>query len=785
MSTVGIISDNFETRQYNIGGILTNVTTETVNQLLPYNDYDSFLDFIQKYCWSRIPKKVGNATSPIGVSSFTIQGKPGFQGEYFYKRGNNSTFDNYYIIPVYGGNPSYYSNQSLTSRLNGAVQTTSNTEAPDSQQEYYYNSSPLGNFIDLDYTKLVLYPQIQELDLDTMIVSLIDYKTYKTNGKNHIPLHLILNWYYGNEGARQSATSINFLYMSVDNTQTEWNASYTSLGDTFVGNEFNYGYTSTGGYNKAIPGAVPMVALKPQYLPSEISSGYFSANMISQTKIFGNAPYPFSGSDVQSVNDGWQLLNTQSGTLAQWQSMNETFQYRLRSNFANVDLWNETRPIAFLSTSSIENIFNSFGTYWAETLSAVQSKTGIDADDNDLHLPTIDENGVTGGGVTGKGIRQVPYGNERDMSNKTPSKYIDQKKIDKNKYTDRVPLTVPSLSPIGVFNTVYGISYNDVNSFVDWIWNTDDTTFIQITNNLKMFNNPIEAIISLRLYPFDVTRVKYGVGENKEIILGRVGSGINGVELLPDWYALIDMGHCTYYEQFKDFMDYDYVNASLYLPYVGIVNIEPTMFMGKTIDVRYVVDIMTGKCTAIVYANSLPILYQDGTIGVDVPITAQDKYNYFAKMENNKMEQRKNSFNTVMGAMGSVSSMGTSIYNGNYGNALTSGMGLINAIGGGILNQKQLEKQAQMTTVDIVKLSSSTPNSSNWQPQKPYFILQRPIPEYPNNYGRVYGYVYNKTEKLSNLSGFTVIDNPQLENINAPTDIVSRIGDLMSKGIII
>ena len=328
--------------------------------------------------------------------------------------------------------------------------------------------------------------------------------------------------------------------------------------------------------------------------------------------------------------------------------------------------------------------------------------------------------------------------------------------VDTNEYVDETPLTTPTLSVLGAFNRTFAVSYTNIKDLADWLWNADEDLFEEIIKGLGLHGeNPIEGIIDVRLYPFAVNTL-LNTTILDDIIIGRTNSGVQGYPVAADSLAIVDLGKCSFFAQNKNFLDYKpYTEARLYIPYIGIIPIDTTEFMGHEISVKMIVDFVTGACAAMVYKDGIICLYSSGTIGVSIPFSGTNS----AAFANS----------VLSGLIGGTADVVTGAMTGNAGKAVA---GAAKAIYSEFNTATQYQSGG-----------SSTPNCGNWEPQYCYFIIDRPIPIVPDSYGHFIGYACEETGLLSSFSGFTVIGAPVLDGIGATDTEKDMIRTLMQEGI--
>lgn len=327
---------------------------------------------------------------------------------------------------------------------------------------------------------------------------------------------------------------------------------------------------------------------------------------------------------------------------------------------------------------------------------------------------------------------------------------------DPNNYTDRIDLNKPTLSNVNVFNRSFAVTSNNVRQLADFLWNADETKFDEIVKGLALMGeNPMNGIIDLRLFPFNVA-LKNSATNAEPIIIGRTNTGVNGIKLTENVNSLIDLGECTFFEKFKNFLDFEpYTTAQLYIPYIGVVPVSTAEFMGHKISAKMIVDYTTGAGTAIIYKDDIPFIYRNGVIGISIPMTGTDSASYANTVVGN----------VVSGAVGGISS----IASGNIG---------------GVVSGAEKIYSGFATGTNYQTASASSPSVATWQPQKCYFIIDRPILNVPENYGRTVGYACEEAGKLSDFKGYTVISNPEISFKCTETE-KQMLTQLLTSGIFV
>lgn len=379
------------------------------------------------------------------------------------------------------------------------------------------------------------------------------------------------------------------------------------------------------------------------------------------------------------------------------------------------------------------------------------AKTGDIFSDENIFIPTISPSG----NVTNDYTHGTSNQNQPQMTWKNPWNDSGYDPTDPNRYTNKIELTKPGLTTTGIFNRTFAMTSTDVDKLADYLWNADESIFTEVIKGLALMGgNPIDGLIDLRLYPFDCA-AKAGGGHSETIVVGRTDTKVNALKI-SSYNAVLELGSCTFHRKFGNFLDYEpFTTASLYVPYVGIVPISTADFMGQTIFCKMVVDITTGSCTAIVFANDIPIIYKNGNIGVEIPMTGTNSAEYASRIAGGLTSGAKDialgaaskSVGQVVSGVGTIADSALSVNNTMYNTA-----------------------------------GSSSPACGLWQPQNCYFIIQRPVPIVPENYGHTVGYACNYQAKISDCSGYTQTYNVDVSSINAPESEKNAIAGILNSG---
>lgn len=286
----------------------------------------------------------------------------------------------------------------------------------------------------------------------------------------------------------------------------------------------------------------------------------------------------------------------------------------------------------------------------------------------------------------------------------------------------------------------------------NFIWGTGDNALAKI---VKSLDNPFDALISMNYIP--VQNAPYS-SSAVNVIIGDLNTGYTAHYATDQFYEL-NMGNISIPELYNSYLDYaPYTKVQLFLPYIGTVEIATDDVMGKSMNIVYHGDVITGQLTAFILVNS-EVRYQfTGNCSVTTPLTGRYFANYLSGV--------------VQGASSAVS-MGLGAGVGSEGKSIGGNVGGI--ISGSLATQQVGYERSGNVTTQSGLLGS----------QGAYAIVTRPNKKAVSNYGKFSGHPYVDSKVLNTLSGFTVVDNIHLEGVRATQVERDEIVQLLKEGVVI
>lgn len=314
---------------------------------------------------------------------------------------------------------------------------------------------------------------------------------------------------------------------------------------------------------------------------------------------------------------------------------------------------------------------------------------------------------------------------EPDPIPEEPEPNPDPDPVDPNPEPDpSVPIVIPpfpdTVNSSKLF-TVYNPTSSQLDALGGYLW---DASIIAAIRDI--WQEPMDGLISLQQ-----VFVTPSTSGNHNIILGFLDSGVSAA-VVSNQFVTVDCGTVSVKEDKKNATDYaPYTSIHLYLPFIGIVELDTNECMNADISVKYKVDVYTGTCLAQVSVDrdadmpNDPILYTfSGNCSQQLPLTSGNSTG-------------------VLSALLAGVSAGVSV-----------------ASGGGLSTVAGYHLAGSSLTHEMMHVSHSGNISANagiMGQKKPYLIIGRRHGYDANDYNSFYGYPANKTVVMGNHSGYVKV----------------------------
>ena len=296
-----------------------------------------------------------------------------------------------------------------------------------------------------------------------------------------------------------------------------------------------------------------------------------------------------------------------------------------------------------------------------------------------------------------------------------------------------------------MFN-LYQVNETTVRSITDYLWSTDLTNTL-----LKLYSDPMDAILSMYVLPVASTHLQ----ASTDVILGNVNLNVKSslVEAYQETYiaGVIDVTH--YNHDVRDYAPYS--EYYLYLPYIGIVQLNAEDVVGSKLTIYYDVDLCTGSILARIWVERGQLnacLYQyTGSCIYILPITKLNQQNAITVASNAAL-------NAISGSL--------------TGGVMRAGAQAIEA---GISGLQSHVSQG----------GSIGGNASITASPYPYIIIKHKTPQTPSGSNKYYGKPTLKTIKLGKHKGFVRVKDINLSNIDLTKPEIDELETMLKEGVII
>lgn len=302
------------------------------------------------------------------------------------------------------------------------------------------------------------------------------------------------------------------------------------------------------------------------------------------------------------------------------------------------------------------------------------------------------------------------------------------------------PVVIPPGSAEALYK-IYNPTESQINSFGAWLWSSNF-----VDQLLKMFNDPMQAIISLHK-----VFCSPSVGGTAEIKVGYLNSGVTS-NYVDEQYVTVSCGSVQLPEDFQNVFDYPpFTEVSLYLPFIGIVRLDTNDVMRSTITVTYYVDVLTGSCLAevsIIRDMVGGVLYQyAGDCSVHYPLSS----------------------GSYMGIVGALLGVAGTVASGGALAPMALG------VASGVMGARS----------SVERSGGFSGNAGAMGSKKPYLIIQRPQTNMPTDFNKFLGKPANETVKISECTGFISCVEVHALNTICTESEMSELITLLKSGILI
>lgn len=295
-------------------------------------------------------------------------------------------------------------------------------------------------------------------------------------------------------------------------------------------------------------------------------------------------------------------------------------------------------------------------------------------------------------------------------------------------------------------------SISALNDLSNYIWGG---TFDAVADTL--LSSPIDSVIALNQLPSYNDYIKGGA-ENLKIgktyVMHDNSTHTTATVLSREWY-IVDCGTIEIPATHGNYLDYEpYTSVDLFLPYIGTVKLNAKDVVGQTLYIKYYIDSLTGQCNCMIKVGTSVKYSFNGSCLTSFPITGANFSHLFS-----------GAFSLLSGlnAVGTAKEVA-----GEVGNAIGTAQSGISAF-----------------DVEYQRSGNISCTAGELGIRTPYALVTRRVPVVDNNYNTRVGQPYFQTATLSSLSGFTIVEEVQLNGVIATQGELDEIETLLKGGVIL
>ena len=269
----------------------------------------------------------------------------------------------------------------------------------------------------------------------------------------------------------------------------------------------------------------------------------------------------------------------------------------------------------------------------------------------------------------------------------------------------------------------------------------------------KLFADPMDCIIGLQIIP---TISGHPASSSATLKVGNISTGISMPAVSEQYYEL-DCGTVTIPAKWGSYLDYSpYSKLSLFLPYIGYVDISSDDCMRGSIKVKYTVDVLSGSCVAQVYcysnrgADGHTLYTFNGSCACEGPVTSG---------------QFKAGILGIAEIAAGIGQMATGNIAGGLGQSISA--------------------VQSMFKPDIKRSGGFGGSGGLMSIQYPYLILTVPRMCIPGSQNKFVGYPSYVTKTIGDVTGYAQIEVTHLHDMTCSQEEADEIISLLGEGVIL
>lgn len=318
-------------------------------------------------------------------------------------------------------------------------------------------------------------------------------------------------------------------------------------------------------------------------------------------------------------------------------------------------------------------------------------------------------------------------------------------------------LTATDTGIIGLFAP----STSQMRQLADYMWTDFGGTGTEVVDVLKeivdaikrSISNPLDYVMGLNIIPSQ----GLSVGASSEIKFGFTNSGVS-MPRLSNQYFTVNCGSISFSPVCGDtFLDYaPYSKFSIYLPYIGVKELDPNDCVGHTIGVTYHGDVVTGGLTAYITKDGAVIYQFSGCCALSIPLSS-DGWG-----------------STIAGTIQIATQLISSASGGAAG-----------VVAEAAKDAASVAANPSLLSPQVAHSGAISGGAGAMGIQTPFIIREAVRFHSTVNFNTVTGYPSHYYKKIGDLTGYTIMYDVHLHDIPATKAEISEIEALLKSGVIL
>ena len=282
-----------------------------------------------------------------------------------------------------------------------------------------------------------------------------------------------------------------------------------------------------------------------------------------------------------------------------------------------------------------------------------------------------------------------------------------------------------------------------------------------LKNKFQGLSDPFEFILNAIQVPFSVN------GTAGTFFIGGTEVTGSSATRIKTRYIKRDMGSIKLSEVWGTARDYSDITIELFLPYVGVKEVDADLCLNATNTLTCYIDAWTGDVTYLLHVsntNSSGKYYRTECV----------PYRWTGNCAKKVPLGRIDNSGQILAAVGAIAGIGMAA----IGAYAAPGVQSVTAEGMAITDKKIPIIPAAAGIASLTQVFKPTVQTSGgvegnfgaMDYQKAYFIVKRAVPQYPNGWRSQIGAPRYQTFTLSDLTGFTLFADILLDNMGVAVE---------------